>query len=73
LQSDGTLTLDEKPALPAGRVKVILQSMENAQPKPDPWATLEQIWADRKARGVQPRSAAEIDAQINVMREERDH
>ena len=57
LRADGTLTLDEKPNLPAGPVKVILQPMGSAQPKLDPWAALEQIWADRKARGVQPRSA----------------
>jgi hypothetical protein len=32
LKPDGTLELDEKPALPAGRVKVVLQP-ESAQPE----------------------------------------
>ena len=70
LQADGTLALDERPNLPAGRVKVIVESLEPAPPRPDPWSVLEQIWADRKARGMQPRIVEEIDAELNAMRDE---
>ncbi len=34
----------------------------------NPWGVLEQIWADRKKRGMQPRSTEEIDAELNAMR-----
>lgn len=74
LQTDGTLLLEERPNLPAGRVKVVIQTLGAAPERIDPWTALETIWADRKARGVQPRSAEEIDAEINAMRDEwEDH
>ncbi|HBI45355.1 MAG TPA: hypothetical protein DDY78_21260 [Planctomycetales bacterium] len=74
LQTDGTLLLAERPNLPAGRVKVVIQTLDAAPDKIDPWTALEKIWAERKERGVQPRSAEEIDAEINAMRDEwEDH
>jgi hypothetical protein len=74
LQSDGTLLLEERPDLPAGRVKVVIQTLDVATENIDPWTALEKIWAERKERGIQPRSAAEIDAEINAMRDEwEDH
>ncbi len=69
LQPDGTLALDEKPALPAGRVKVLLQSVAE-QPAKDPWGTMQRIWAERKALGLQARSAEEIDADLGSLRDE---
>jgi hypothetical protein len=69
LRADGTLELDEKPGLPAGRVKVLVQSMVPST-KPEAWAVLERIWAERKALGLQPRAAEDIDAEINAMRDE---
>ena len=69
LKADGTLELDEKPALPAGRVKVVVQSLTSSA-KADPWAVLERIWAERNERGLQPRTGEQIDADINAMRDE---
>ena len=70
LQADGTLVLDERPNLPAGRVTVLVRPLEPAPPKRDPWSALEEIWAERKALGLQPRTVEEIDAEINAMRDE---
>ena len=55
LNSDGTLELDEKPNLPAGRVTVVLRSESQAVP-PQPlgsnfWQMMDGIWAGQKARG----------------------
>jgi len=74
LQTDGTLLLEERPNLPAGRVKVVIQTLCAETENLDPWTALEKIWAERKERGIQPRSAEEIDAEINAMRDEwEDH
>jgi hypothetical protein len=70
LHSDGTLELDEKPTLPPGRVKVVLQTLPQPTGKQDPLGVLQAIWADQKARGYQPRSVEEIDAALNQMRDE---
>jgi hypothetical protein len=70
LRADGTLILDEKPNLPPGRVRVVVQPLAGTPAKPDPWAVLQGIWAERRALGLQPRSAEEIDAEINSLRDE---
>ena len=47
LRLDGTLDLDEKPSLPAGRVTVVLrQEAEVVLPKDDPfWQRMQAMWA----------------------------
>lgn len=47
IQPDGTLVLDKKPSLPAGRVTVVLrQQAEVMLPKDDPfWQRMSAIWA----------------------------
>ncbi len=71
LQADGTLVLDERPNLPAGRVTVLVRPLESAPPKRRPLVGFGvEIWAERKALGLQPRTAEAIDAEINVMRDE---
>ena len=47
LKPDGTLELDAKPNLPAGRVKVVLrQETEEARPAETPlWRRMQEIWA----------------------------
>jgi hypothetical protein len=72
VQADGSLVLDEKLNLPAGRVRVTVQT-GNVPEKVDPGrflAMMERIWADQKARGHIPRTREEIDAEINQMRDE---
>ena len=75
LKADGTLELDEGPDLPPGRVRVWLRTL--AAPAEDEATegetlteTLERIWADRRARGVKPRTVEEIDAEISALRNE---
>jgi hypothetical protein len=70
LRSDGTLVLDEKVALPAGRVKVVVETIGAEAAKPDAWTVLERIWAERKALGLRPRTAEEIDADLSAAQDE---
>jgi hypothetical protein len=71
LQADGQLILDEKPALPPGRVRVALQAINNeAESAADVLAVLHRIRADQKARGHVSRTREEIDAAIDAMRGE---
>jgi cell division septum initiation protein DivIVA len=72
VQPDGSLVLDEKLNLPAGRVRVTVQTRKEAE-KFDParfLAMMERIWEDQKARGHVPRSREEIDAEISQLRDE---
>ena len=69
LQSDGTLILDEKPALPPGRVCVRVQPLLDYT-QTDIWQFFERIWAEQRARGHVSRSKEEIDADIAASRQE---
>jgi hypothetical protein len=69
LQPDGTLLLTEKPNLPAGRVRVIVQTLPEL-PQGDPfWDMMKSIWSEQKARGHVPRSVEEVEAERREMRE----
>lgn len=71
VQADGTLVLDTRLELPAGRVRVTVQPVAAVAPDPARFqAMMEQIWAGQKARGHVPRTKEEIDAEIKQMREE---
>lgn len=67
LREDGTLVLDERPNLPAGRVKVVVQPLTDAN---DVIAVLNRIHAAQAARGHVPRSAEEINAYLEEMRDD---
>ena len=74
VQPDGTLDLDEKVRLPAGRVQVTVQW--EAQPGPEVVSlreTFEQINKSQEARGFQGRSKEEIDASVRELREEPEY
>jgi hypothetical protein len=71
LKPDGVLELDEKPNLPAGRVRVTLEVLaEPADPKEPCMARMESIWAGQRARGHVPRSTEEVEAERRALREE---
>jgi hypothetical protein len=70
LQEDGTLVLDHKPGLPAGRVRVVIQSVAPSATPAEALRVLQEIWAERKEMGLQSRSAEEIDAALNAARDE---
>ena len=72
LQPDGTVVLDGKPNVPAGRVQVILQPLPEV-PTGDPfWEMMQEIWAAQKARGEAPRTAEEVRAEQQQLRDEWD-
>ena len=67
LTSEGTLELQEKLKLPAGRVQLIVQPLPEL-PADDPfWQLMQRIWAGQKARGHVPRTREEIDAELEQM------
>ena len=71
LHPDVNLILDEKPALPPGRVRVALQAIGNGpDPGSDVLAVLNVIRSAQKAREHAPRTREEIDAAIAAMRGE---
>jgi hypothetical protein len=71
LHEDGTLVLDDKPNLPPGRVRVIVQPLvESAVTRFQ--QLLRSIWDAQTARGHVPRSAEEIDRERRALREEMD-
>src|SRR5262245_15402178 len=74
LREDGTLVLDEKPNLPPGRVKVIVEPANRTESAAsDVIAVLERIHAAQILRGHVPPSVEEIDAYLADMRDdERD-
>jgi hypothetical protein len=73
VKADGSIELDEKLPLHAGRVRVTIQPVSESSPGARAWNVLEQIWAERKAKGLVGRSQEEIDADIQRGRNEWDH
>jgi hypothetical protein len=69
LQADGTLVLDEKTDLPAGRVRVRVERLaEPAPPKEDWWQCLQRIRAEREQSGYPFMTEAEMKAFIEDLR-----
>ena len=69
LREDGTLVLDEKPALPPGRVKVTVEPTPDLT-KTEIWQFFERMGAERRARGHVPRTLEEIDNYLATMRDD---
>jgi hypothetical protein len=71
LKPDGTLELDQKPDLAAGRVTVVLrQEAKEEAPKEDWWQFMQRIRAEREASGYPFMNEAEMNAYIEWLREE---
>jgi hypothetical protein len=71
LKPDGTLELDERPSLPAGRVRIVLLSLSpSAAPRPGWWEVLQEIWSEQAASAHKPRTKEQIDAATNALRNE---
>ena len=69
LRPDGTLELDEKPNLPAGRVEVLLRAVPPAStPAEDWWQFLQRIRAEREAAGYPFLNEDEVNAYVEDMR-----
>jgi hypothetical protein len=70
VKPDGTLELEGRIPLPAGKVQVTLQPVPDL-PEGDPFFDmLKGIWAARAAAGLTPHSVAEVEAQRQQLREE---
>ena len=70
VKPDGTLELEGKLLLPAGKVQVTVQPLPEL-PRDDPfWQMMEEIWAGQKARGHVPRSEEEVESERRRVREE---
>jgi hypothetical protein len=70
LRPDGSLELEGKPTLPAGPVRVTVESLPPQ--RESVWTVLDRIWEERKSSGVTPRSREDIDAGVEAMRREWD-
>jgi hypothetical protein len=72
VKPDGTLELEGKVPLAAGRVSVTLQPMPYVQELDPLFVMLRGIWAERERAGLPPRTREEIDAQLQEIRDEFD-
>jgi hypothetical protein len=72
VQPDGSLQLEEKVPLPAGKVQITVQAAPEP-PEGDPFFDmLKGIWAARSQAGLTPRSVEEVEAQRQQLRDETD-
>ena len=72
VRADGTLVLDRKLELPAGPVRVTVQpvAVSAGSNVVRFQAMMDQIWSGQNARGHIPRTREEIDAEVQLLREE---
>lgn len=71
LKADGSLELSQPINLPPGQVRVVVQTaVSPSEPKKGVLAVLERIWAERRALASKGRSKAQIDTDIQAMRQE---
>jgi len=69
IQSDGTLLLDSKLNLPAGPVRVTVESIPTASGIKEFLAQTERMRTSQQVRGHVPRSKEEIDEEIRDLRQ----
>jgi hypothetical protein len=73
LQPDGTLVLDKKPNLPAGRVQVVVQPLPKQVTSGRGLVeVMDEIRDSQRARGYQGRTVEEMQAEEKVRQEEDD-
>jgi hypothetical protein len=71
LRADGTLELDQKPNLPAGRVQVTIQALATDTAAPRGLIeVMDDVQRRQRARGYQGRSIEEMQADETARREE---
>jgi hypothetical protein len=68
ISQDGSLEVAEKLNLPPDPVDITVQPAAARLPRRDTFEVLQEIWAERAALGLKARSAEEIDAEINALR-----
>ena len=71
IRPDGTLELNQPVGLPPGEVQVTVEPVAGGtEPKEDLLTLMKRIREAQRARGYQPRTRREIDAELNQMRDE---
>jgi hypothetical protein len=70
VKPDGTLEVSQKVDLPAGRVHVTVEPVDELVQPDRFWKMMESIWAAQLASGRSPRTREEIDAEIEALRDE---
>lgn len=70
VKPDGTLELERKLPLPAGKVQVTVEPLPTASVAHPFWQMMEEIWAGQRERGHVPRSVEEVEAERGQLREE---
>jgi hypothetical protein len=71
LNPDGTLELDQKPNLPPGRVKVVLQSeVESPRPLEDWWQFMQRSRRELESSGAHFLNELEVESHIEWLRQE---
>lgn len=72
LKPDGTLDLDQKPNLPAGRVTVIVRQQIEPSIQEGWWPYMQRIRAEREAAGYHFMNEVEMEAHIQWLRDDED-
>lgn len=72
VQPDGTLQLDGKVPLPAGKVQVTVAAVPSVPADHPFWQMMQSIWTARQQAGLQPRSTEEFEAERCRFRDEVD-
>jgi len=72
LHAVGTLRLDEAPILPAGSVRVTVETLSPPIVASRFWTMMETIWANLEVSGTVPRSAAEVEEERRNFRDDWD-
>jgi hypothetical protein len=72
VKPDGTLEVAGKLDLPAGRVRVTVQSVSETTQPDRFWKMMESLWSDVRAGSRTPRTEDEIDREIDALRNEAD-
>ena len=69
LTPEGRLEVEQPVSLPPGEVRVTIEAL-TPKSRRNPMEVLQEIWAERKKFGMQGRTAQQVDADINAMRDE---
>jgi hypothetical protein len=70
VRADGSLELDDRVAMPEGRVLVTLRPVVQPTSTDPFWQRMEQIWAGQRAHGHVSRSREQIDADLREVRDD---
>jgi hypothetical protein len=70
VNADGTLSLADKVTLPAGQVRVTVETLPAIPAAHTLLEVLDRIHRHQAARGYRGRSQAEIDAELSALRDE---